>query len=121
MAKPVQDDQSKTSTIALGAEIVGEINANGNFRIEGKIKGNLKITGRLVVVETGIIEGDVSCKSASIAGKLDGKIVVEELLALTSTSNVHGDIIVNKLSVEEGAVFTGTCKMDDITKIDKKD
>ncbi len=117
MAKPVQDDQSKTSTIALGAEIIGEINANGNFRIEGKIKGNLKITGRLVVVDTGVIEGDVSCKSASIAGKMDGKLIVEDLLSLTSTSKVHGDLIVSKLSVEEGAVFTGTCKMDESVKL----
>lgn len=114
MAKEIQDDRSKTSTISMGTEIVGEITANGNFRVEGKIKGNLKITGLLVVGGTGEIEGDVVCKSATVAGKIDGKITVEELMALTETAKVHGDIITSKISVDQGAVFSGTCKMDDL-------
>ena len=105
-------DETKISTIASGAEITGEINANGNFRIEGKVKGNIKISGKLVIDGTGEIEGDVVCKSALISGKLDGKILVEELLELKSTAKIHADIVTGKISIEEGAVFTGTCNMD---------
>ncbi|MCQ2253276.1 MAG: polymer-forming cytoskeletal protein [Bacteroidales bacterium] len=111
MSKTVSDENN-VSTIALGVEIVGEINANGSFRVVGKIKGNLKLTGKLVVDDTGVIEGDVVCKNATIAGKLDGKIVVEELLQLTSSARVHGEIITSKLAIEDGAIFTGSCNMD---------
>ena len=111
MSKTISEE-SKTSTIAVGVEIVGEIKANGNIRVDGKIKGNLELTGKLVMVETGIIEGDVICKNASIAGKFDGKISVEETLVLQETACVHGDIITDKLVVENGAIFTGTCNMD---------
>ena len=108
----VISEESKTSTIAAGVEIVGEIKANGNIRIDGKVKGNITLTGKLVVVNTGVIEGDVKCKNANIAGKFDGKIIVEETLTLHETSSVHGDIVTDKLVVENGAVFTGTCNMD---------
>ena len=63
MGKVVDD---KISTIAAGVEITGEIIANGNFRIEGKIKGNIKISGKLVMDETGMIDGNVTCNSALI-------------------------------------------------------
>lgn len=105
-------DETKISTIALGAEIIGDITANGNFRIEGRVKGTINISGKLVVDDTGVIEGTLTCKSAQISGKVDGKITVEELLELKRTAKIHGDIITAKISVEEGAVFTGTCNMD---------
>ncbi|MBQ9213685.1 MAG: polymer-forming cytoskeletal protein [Bacteroidales bacterium] len=110
----VVSDNAKISTIAFGADIVGEITANGNFRIEGSIKGNLNITGKLVVDDTGVIDGNVNCKSALISGKLDGKIIVEDLLELKHTAKLHGDIITSKISIEEGAVFSGTCNMDSL-------
>ena len=58
MSKNNVSEESKTSTIAMGVEIVGEIKANGNIRIDGTVKGNISLTGKLVVVNTGIIEGD---------------------------------------------------------------
>ena len=105
-------DETKISTIAYGAEITGEITANGNFRVEGKIKGNITISGKLVVDDSGVIEGNVTCKSSLISGKVDGQIVVEDLLELKHTAVFHGDIVAAKLSIEEGAVFSGTCNMD---------
>lgn len=91
---------------------MGDINANGNFRIEGTIKGNIRLSGRLVLDATGVIEGDVICNSARISGKMDGKLTVETLLELTDTANVHGQIFTAKMKVDEGAVFTGSCDMD---------
>lgn len=111
MSKETADD-GKISTLALGAEIIGEINASGSFRVVGKIKGNIKITGRLVVDDAGVIEGDVTCKIASISGKIDGRVVAEEMLELNKTARVHGDIVTTKIKIEEGAIFTGTCNMD---------
>jgi len=109
MSKPVSDD---ISNIAAGVEIVGDIVATGNLRLEGKIKGNIKLSDRLVVSPKGVIDGDVICKEAQIEGKVNGTITVEDILTFTETAVVHGQITTNKLVVKEGAVFTGTCDMD---------
>lgn len=76
------------------------------------LKGTINISGKLVVDESGVIEGNITCKSAMISGKIDGKIVVDELLELKHSANIHGDIVTAKISIEEGAIFTGTCNMD---------
>ena len=100
------------NTIAAGTKIVGEIESNSDIRIDGNLKGNLTTKARLIVGETGVIIGDITCKNSVVEGKTEGKIIVSELLTLRATSNVNGDIVTNKLSVEPGAVFSGSCNMN---------
>ena len=75
----------------------------------------------------GMIEGDVICKDADISGTIKAKITVSQLLSLKTTAKLNGDIITNKLSIEPGAAFSGSCSMgavikdlNDAGKIDKK-
>ena len=72
--------------------------------------------GKVVLGEAGIIEGDVSCKDADIAGTIKAKISVSQLLSLKSSSKLQGDIVTNKLSIEPGASFTGSCSMGAVIK-----
>ena len=63
--------------------------------------------------ESGLITGNVVCQNASIMGNVIGNISVKELLSLNAAANVKGDILINKLSIEPGATFSGTCRMLD--------
>ena len=56
------------------------------------------------------------CKDADIAGVLKAKISVSQLLSLKSSAKLNGDIITNKLSIEPGASFTGSCSMGAVIK-----
>jgi len=113
MAKPIETESNKINLIGAGTSISGEINStNGDIRIDGTLKGNITTNGKLVVGPTGIIVGDIRCKNADVFGKIEGKIAVGELLSLKASSKVQGDIITNKLSIEPGSIFTGTCNMN---------
>lgn len=114
MAKVQENDSNALNIIGQGTEITGEIDSKGDIRIDGILKGNLKVTGKLVLGPTGNIEGDISCKNADVSGKIDGKINVGELLSLKASAKIHGDIIASKIAIEPGAIFTGTCKMDSV-------
>jgi len=46
-----------------------------------------------------------------ISGTINGKIKVTELLSLKASSKLTGDITTNKLSIEPGANFSGSCAM----------
>jgi cytoskeletal protein CcmA (bactofilin family) len=48
-----------------------------------------------------------------VSGIIDGRIVVGQLLTLKASSKIFGDIETSKLSIEPGAIFTGTCKMSE--------
>lgn len=109
----VQMTVNNISQIAAGTEIQGEINCGGDLRIDGVVNGTIQVKGKIVVGDAGRIEGEVSCRNGDISGHLKGKITVLELLSLKSTSRLQGDITTKKLSIEPGAIFTGTCQMGD--------
>ncbi len=112
MARNTNGDNSSVNILGPGTEVKGDIISNGDIRIDGKLVGSIKTDGKLVVGQTGVIEGEVECKNSDLAGSFQGKITVSELLVLKATVKVKGDIYTSKLSIEPGALFTGTCNMD---------
>jgi len=78
--------------------------------------GTINSKGKVVLGESGRIEGEVICQNANISGEIKGKIIVKELLALQATARIHGDIETSKLSIEPGANFTGSCNMGAVIK-----
>ena len=119
------DTATTINTIGSGTTINGDITSKSDIRIDGVLKGSVVTDGKVVLGEAGIIEGDVSCKDADIAGTIKAKISVSQLLSLKSSSKLQGDIVTNKLSIEPGASFTGSCSMGavikDIGKSEKKE
>ena len=101
------------NTITVGTSIKGDIQANGDFRMDRTLEGNITLTGKLVIGEQGHILGNVVCQNANVIGTIDGNLSVKEFLTLYATSRVKGDIVANKLAIEPGAYFTGTCHMLD--------
>ena len=95
---------SLINTITVGTSIKGDIQANGDFRMDGTLEGNITLTGKL---------GNVVCQNANVLGNIDGNLSVKEFLTLYATSRVKGDIVANKLAIEPGAYFTGSCHMLD--------
>lgn len=97
--------------ISEGTTIKGDINANGDIRIDGELSGNISAKGKLVVGPRGKIQGEIVCNNVEVSGFINGKVTANELLNMKSTSKIEGDIIAGKLSVEPGSLFTGTCTM----------
>ena len=118
---------ASVNMIGAGTIITGNIVSNGDIRIDGTLKGSVNTEGKVVLGREGMIEGDVICKDADVSGIIKAKITVSQLLSLKTTAKLNGDIITNKLSIEPGAAFSGSCSMgavikdlNDAGKIDKK-
>ncbi|MCA6078314.1 bactofilin family protein [Fulvivirga sedimenti] len=104
--------QSNTSNIITkGTLLEGNLDTNGNIRIEGEVKGNVKTEAKIVLGGSSKIEGDVTAQNAEVEGELKGNIRVYDTLILKPSSLIHGDITTNKLIVESGAAFNGACRM----------
>lgn len=121
MAKIQEADSSAINIIRKGTEIKGEIKCVGDIRIDGTLSGKIYSDGKIVVGQTGVVEGEISCNNADISGNIQANIIVKELLLLKSTANIIGDIKTGKLSVEPGANFTGACNMGGVVKGIKND
>ena len=101
----------KINSIMEGTSIEGEIKSDSNLRVDGRVKGTINVSGRLIVGQSGVIEGEVTCQSSDIEGTVLGRVNCQDLLSLKATAKLQGDINTKKLAIEPGAVFTGNCSM----------
>ena len=108
-----QGNLTAINNITVGTTIKGDISANGDFRLDGILQGNIILTGKLVIGEKGVVEGNVDCQTANVIGAVNGNITVKDFLTLYATSRINGDITTSKLSIEPGAHFSGKCTMED--------
>ena len=115
MARP-NETSGVVNLIGVGTVITGDVTSSGDIRVDGTLKGSIQTKGKVVVGTTGVVEGDVNCQNADISGELKAKINVAELLSLKSTAKLDGDIVTNKLAIEPGATFTGSCSMGAVIK-----
>ncbi len=112
MNAPRRNDASaEHNRIVEGTQIQGNIHSPGDIRIDGHVKGNLSVGGKLVVGPTGAVDGEVRAQEASLAGRVMGKVEIKGLTSLLQSANVQADLNTGQLAVESGAQFTGTCVM----------
>ena len=101
----------KNTDALIGTGLIIEkalIKGSGAIRIDGSLTGTIDIQGRIILGETGVINGDIHADSALLAGKYSGNLNIEGTLHLTATADVTGRIESGKLIVDEGALFDGT-------------
>ena len=115
MLKSIEKN-NEINAIASGSTLEGDLVSSGDVRVDGVLNGSIKTEGRLVLGESGIIEGEVMCNTAIISGELKATIKTDGLLTLKSTAKLSGEIIAAQLSIEPGAVFTGKCSMGPVIK-----
>jgi cytoskeletal protein CcmA (bactofilin family) len=99
------------NSIGVGTIIDGNIKTDGDFRIDGKVNGNILTSGRLVLGASSQVVGDINCINGNIEGFVRGNIQVKEILKISKSANVDGNITTNKLIVEEGAVIQAKISM----------
>ena len=89
----------------------GDIISEADFRIDGKLDGNVKTSGKVVIGKDGYIHGKVECVNADIEGSFNGELLVSDLLSLKASAVIEGVVSVAKLAVEPGATFNAACTM----------
>jgi cytoskeletal protein CcmA (bactofilin family) len=99
------------SSFAPGTTIKGNIYAEEDLRIDGKVEGTIECSGKVVIGPQAEIKGEINCENADLMGKVDGTLVIKGTLSLKSSVIFTGEVIVGGLEIEPGATFNGTCKM----------
>lgn len=97
--------------IEKNTKIKGDIISEADFRIDGKLDGNVKTSGKVVIGKGGYIHGKVECVNADIEGSFNGELLVSDLLSLKASAVIEGTVSVSKLAVEPGATFNAACTM----------
>src|SRR5262249_35842346 len=105
----------KSTVIAEGLKIIGNVNADGAVEINGQVDGDLHCTS-LIVSPKALISGGINARSVVVNGKVDGPIRGEDVI-LKSHAFVTGDIQAQSLAIERGAHFDGRSLRPDVTNL----
>ena len=103
--------------IGPGAVLDGPLTTKDSTRIDGTVKGNVTISGALIVGQEGKITGTVSAMNAYIAGEVTGNISAPQgKVEISDTGKVIGNVSCKGIVIDENAVFSGQCDMTGIEK-----
>ncbi|SHH18022.1 protein CcmA, bactofilin family [Thermosyntropha lipolytica DSM 11003] len=99
-------------------EIKGEIHTKGSLRLDGRVEGQIKAEGDVVLGEKGWVKGEIKAKNIIIAGNIEGNVHAENRLEIAPSGQVHGDVACDILVIEEGGILNGLARMK---KMEKKE
>ena len=99
------------NALAAGTFVKGDIKAEEDFRIDGKIEGNIECSGKVIVGPQAEINGNIQCQNTDLMGTVTGNIMIYEVASLKASVRFTGEIVAKYIEIEPGAVFNGNCKM----------
>jgi cytoskeletal protein CcmA (bactofilin family) len=102
----VQIGSPTQSVIDAWLTITGNLESQGDVRVEGQIAGDIRCAN-LVVGRDATVSGDIVAEEAVVRGKVRGTIRANRVI-LQDTACVESAIYHKVLSVDEGATFDGT-------------
>jgi cytoskeletal protein CcmA (bactofilin family) len=97
----------------------GKMTFEGVFRLDGKFEGEIFESGTLIVGETASVKGKVGLHTIIINGIVEGEIYAKARVEIHSTGKVYGNLLAPILTINEGGIFEGHCKMEG--SIDRKE
>src|ERR1035437_8900946 len=94
------------TVVGPSVKIQGDLNSEGNIRIEGQVTGKVNTSQSVFVNKDAHIIADVLAGNAVIGGEIKGNLKISGHLILQGSARVNGDIACAVLRIEDGAQFT---------------
>ena len=102
---------SSNCVVSKGAVIEGKFSSKDSLRLDGQVNGEVDCKSRLVMGESGKVIGSVKALEAEILGTVEGDLTIAGALNLRSSAKIKGNISAKTMSVDEGAVYNGECRI----------
>jgi cytoskeletal protein CcmA (bactofilin family) len=102
-------------------EFEGKLSFSGAVRIDGSFKGEILTEGTLVVGETANLEADVQASHIIVSGEVRGNIAAENRIEVHAPGKIVGNIEAPIITIDEGVVFEGNCRMQKQSEESEKD
>lgn len=98
----------KTSLIAAGAELSGDLRFQGAVQVDGRVSGNLLTTEGMVRVSVeGQVEGEIRAPHIVVDGEVIGDVYASEHLELGVRARVRGNLYYGLMEMAMGAQIEG--------------
>jgi cytoskeletal protein CcmA (bactofilin family) len=112
MSNPYDSASERVSILGPTLHFKGELHADEELLIKGRIEGSITHSQRITVCPEGSVQASVRAQVIVIEGQLDGDLQAEKSVMVRETAKLRGNITAPSVSIVEGAQFTGGIDMD---------
>jgi cytoskeletal protein CcmA (bactofilin family) len=105
------ESEVQVTVIGRDAKFKGEMSFDHSARILGQFEGKIIAGGEVHVSDGALCKASIDARTVVIDGVVEGDVLARERLQLTSKAKVKGDINAAAFVVQEGASFTGQCRV----------
>lgn len=95
-------------------EFEGKLSFKGAVRIDGNFTGEIYTEGTLIVGEAAVIKSDIHVSHIIISGEIRGNIIADSRIEIHAPAKVFGNIQAPAVVIEEGVIFEGNCRMQNV-------
>ena len=101
------------AVIGPSTHIDGDLRGEEDLLIEGEVSGTIQLRNNtLTIGPQGKVSAEVYAHSVFVEGYLEGDLYGSERICIRSGAHVRGNITAPRISLEDGARFTGSIEMD---------
>jgi len=112
MSNPYDTATERVSVLGPTLHFKGELHADEELLIKGRIEGSITHSQRLTVCAEGTVKANVHAQVIVVEGSLDGDLHAEKSVLVRETAKLRGNITAPSVSIVEGAHFTGGIDME---------
>lgn len=100
------------ATIGRSITIRGDVTGDEDLVIQGRVEGSVDLKEHSVTVgPEGEVKADVRGRVVTVEGHVEGNLRAEEQVVLRGTARVLGDITAARVTLDDGAYFSGGVEM----------
>ena len=97
--------------ISRATKVIGDLDFTGELQLEGKVTGNIiaedEKDAKLVIADTGLVEGEVRVPTVIVNGKVLGNIFSSKHIELAAKANVTGTVHYHSIEMVKGSQLNG--------------
>jgi len=109
-ATPAAADR-KIAVLGPTLRFKGDLSAEEDFILQGRIQGSIHHTQRIVVGTQGAVTGNIYARLIVIDGNVEGDLYGKEAVVVHETGRVSGNIYAPRVGISDGALFNGRIDM----------
>jgi cytoskeletal protein CcmA (bactofilin family) len=102
----------KMSVFGPTLRFKGELKAQEDLKIEGRIEGTIQHQQRIVVGQKGEVVATVTAAAIDVDGKVQGDMHAKKSIKVSQSAVVRGNLRAPSVSITEGANFNGSVTME---------
>jgi cytoskeletal protein CcmA (bactofilin family) len=99
------------SFVGSKSTLKGDFACKEDFLVEGKIEGNLRSEGTIILGESAVVKGEVLARQVAVFGTIVGTIKCSERLEIFASARIEGIVHVPVIKIASGAKINGRIAM----------